>query len=165
MRLRHKPLLVDTNLILEAHRCGCWKQIASAYRVETVEKCVEETQTGKQKTERKVTVDEAALRRCIKIHGVTKAELFRVQEMGGAGLDEGEMHLWAHALTRSDIWVLCGPDTASLKFGFDAGHKDNLIHLEAVLAEIGVRLPKSVGEHFRRRWHEQTINDMIFGHI
>lgn len=165
MRLRNKPLLVDTNLILEAHRCGCWKQIASAFCVETVTKCVEETQTGKQRTDRKVKIDEPALRRSVRVHDVTREELLLVQQMGGAGLDHGEMHLWAHALTRTDVWVLCGPDTASLKFGFNSGHKDRLVHLEAVLAEIGVRLPRNIGEHFGRRWHEQTINDMIFGRI
>jgi hypothetical protein len=165
VRLRSKPLLVDTNLILEAHKCGCWKQIVGAFRVETVAKCVEETQTGKQRTTHKVNIDEAALRRSIEVHHVTPDEVFRVKQMGGAGLDAGEMELWAHALTRVDAWVLCGPDTASLKFGFDTGHKDRLVHLEAVLAEIGVRMPRNIASHFGRRWHEHLMNEMIFGRI
>ena len=47
---RHKgPVLVDTNVIIECHRAGAWAALAGGYAVETVEKCVEETQTGFQR--------------------------------------------------------------------------------------------------------------------
>ena len=41
-------LLVDTNTIIESHRTGSWQALVGGYRVETVELCVMETQTGFQ---------------------------------------------------------------------------------------------------------------------
>lgn len=46
---RHSgPVLVDTNVILESYRVESWRALAGGYRVETVEECVMETQTGFQ---------------------------------------------------------------------------------------------------------------------
>lgn len=46
---RHQGIvLVDTNVILEAHRTGSWRALAGGYPVETVDDCVDETQTGFQ---------------------------------------------------------------------------------------------------------------------
>ena len=42
-------MLVDTNVILEAHRTGSWRALAGGYAVETVEDCVTEPQTGFQR--------------------------------------------------------------------------------------------------------------------
>ena len=39
-------VLVDTNVIIEAHRTAAWAALVGAYGVETVEDCVTETQTG-----------------------------------------------------------------------------------------------------------------------
>ena len=38
--------LMDTNVIIEAHRTDSWRALTGGYRVESVEKCVIETQTG-----------------------------------------------------------------------------------------------------------------------
>jgi hypothetical protein len=47
---RHRgTVLVDTNVILEAHRSGSWRALTGGYGVETVEDCVNETQTGFQR--------------------------------------------------------------------------------------------------------------------
>ena len=51
-------------------------------------------------------------------------------------LDPGERALWAHALTRNDDWILCGPDKASLRFGVRLGFRERLVALEA-LARCG----------------------------
>jgi hypothetical protein len=106
----------DTNVILECWRIGAWKALAGGYGVETVEDCVIETQTGFQRRRVEQQIDNAQLR----------ASLAAVQQVGSkehaaaavrdplfSSLDVGERSLWAHALTRSDVWVLCGPDKAS----------------------------------------------------
>ena len=41
-------MLVDTNAIIESHRVRSWGALAGGYRVETVEDCITETQTGFQ---------------------------------------------------------------------------------------------------------------------
>lgn len=76
VRLRDKPVLVDTNVILEAHLTGCWDALAGGYNLETVEKCIEETQTGNQLRERKVEIDERALRASLTVNEVDGGQGF-----------------------------------------------------------------------------------------
>ena len=60
---RHSgPVLVDTNVILEAHRVDAGPVLAVGYLVETVEDCVAETQTGFQKRPPEQQIDSRALR-------------------------------------------------------------------------------------------------------
>jgi hypothetical protein len=40
------PVLLDTNVILECWRIDAWRALAGGYRLETVEACEAETQTG-----------------------------------------------------------------------------------------------------------------------
>ena len=63
-------------------------------------------------------IDRKVLQTTLKaIHPVSDAEraaaLLRDTQM--PFLDAGEQMIWAHALTRKDAWVLCGPDKASLR--------------------------------------------------
>ena len=53
-------MLVDTNTIIEAHRTRAWAALAGGWRVETVEDCVTETQTGiqRRRPERSIAADE-----------------------------------------------------------------------------------------------------------
>jgi hypothetical protein len=74
---RLTPVLVDTNVFLEAFRGGSWKALTGGYRVETVEACLIETQTGTgfQKRRSEVQIDEVELRaRLTAVHKVTLAE-------------------------------------------------------------------------------------------
>ena len=60
---RHSgPVLVDTNVILECWRVGAWRALTGGYRVETVEDCVIETQTGYQRRRPEQQIDVATLR-------------------------------------------------------------------------------------------------------
>src|SRR5258706_11040548 len=134
---RHRgPVLVDTNVIIEAWRVGAWGALASGYRVETVEDCVTETQTGMQQRRPEQQIDGARLRASLAaVHPVGAAEraaaVLRDPDFGF--LDPGEQSLWAHALTRADAWVLCGPDKASLRFGVRLGFREKLVPLETLL--------------------------------
>lgn len=67
-------VLVDTNVIIEAHEYGCWQSLVGAYTVETVETCVVEAMTGEGQR-----FDEANLRQSFhRIHEVSEAELVEV---------------------------------------------------------------------------------------
>jgi hypothetical protein len=74
-------------------------------------------------------------------------------------LDAGEQMLWAHALTRSDTWVLCGPDKASLRVGIRLGYRDRLVSLERLLKDAGFN-PKKLREAYTQRWLEQTLGQL-----
>jgi hypothetical protein len=138
---RHRgPVLVDTNVILECWRLGAWRALTSGYRVETVEDCVIETQTGFQRRRQEQRIDNAALRASLavvqKVGDAERAAAI-VREPMFSFLDLGEQSLWAHALSRQDDWVLCGPDKASLRFGVRLGLRERLMALEDLLRSVG----------------------------
>ena len=134
-------MLVDANVIIEAHRTGAWAALAGAYLVETVEDCVTETQTGYQRRMREQWIALGDLRRSLSaVHGVgdgQRAEL--AVRVGGIALDRGEESLWAHALGRTGTWFLCGPDRASLRVGVRLQARDRLVSMEELLERAGHR--------------------------
>ena len=65
-----------------------------------------------------------------------------------ANLDLGERSLWAHALTRADAWVLCGPDKASLRFGVRLGFRDRLVALEGLFKDAGHKPGAALKENY-----------------
>lgn len=72
MAKHHGPVLVDTNTIIECWRVSAWKALTGAYAVETVEKCVEETQTGFQRRRPEERIDLQVLRASLRgIHPVS----------------------------------------------------------------------------------------------
>ena len=123
--VRHRgTVLVDTNVILEAHRTGSWRALTGGYAVETVEDCVTETRTGFQRRRPERRIDQAELReRLAAVHAVGDLERAGLAiRAGEIALDRGESSLWAHTPGRDDDWMLCGPDKASLRFGVRHGY-------------------------------------------
>ena len=74
-----------------------------------------------------------------------------------ATLDIGEKSLWAHALGRQDIWVLCGPDKASLRIGLRLGFRDRLVCLEHLLTDVGFKPKLPLKDAYRREWLERSL--------
>ncbi len=161
---RHQgPVLVDTNAILECFRVGSWRALAGGYGVETVEDCVTETQTGFQRRRPELQIDAGQLRDSLKaVHPVEDAERAVVAVRApDIALDVGERSLWAHALTRSDAWVLCGPDKASMRFGVRLGFKDRLIALEALLTDAGHRPKEALKSAYTTKWLERVLGELF----
>jgi hypothetical protein len=156
-------VLVDTNVIIECWRVGGWRALSGGYAVETVEDCVTETQTGYQRRRVEQRIDLGELRQSLaQIHEVTREQLAAaiVGDETLAFLDVGEQSLWAHALTREDAWVLCGPDRASLRFGIRAGCRDRLVALERLLADIGYRPRLTLRQNYRGRWLDTALAEL-----
>ena len=160
---RHRgPILVDTNVILECWRLGAWRALTGGYRVETVEDCVIETQTGFQRRRKEQQIDNAALR----------ASLAAVQQVGDlerpsavvrdrmfSFLDLGEQSLWAHALNRTDDWLFCGPDKASLRFGVRVGLRERLVALEGLLQDVGHKA-SGLRPAYTSGWLAKTLGEI-----
>jgi hypothetical protein len=161
---RHQgSVLVDTNVIIECWRIKAWKALVGGYSVETVEYCVVETQTGLQRRRFEQQIGYAELRETLAaVHSVSDVEraeaVLRDDQI--AYLDLGEQMLWAHALTRGDAWVLCGPDKASLMTGIRLGLRDRLVSLERLLEDVGLRPKGSLREAYTRRWQERTLGEL-----
>ncbi len=156
-------VLVDTNVIVEAWRIDAWRALCGGYPLETVEECVIETQTGYQNRRPEQQIDREALLAGLKaVHKVSDAE--RAAALVGDGeiamLDEGEKALWAHALARSDAWVLCGPDKASLRIGVRANLRNRLVSLERLLDDAGFRTKTPLKGAYRQDWLSRTLVEL-----
>jgi hypothetical protein len=161
---RHSgPVLVDTNAILECFRVDAWRALAGGYGVESVEECMTETQTGYQRRRREQQIDGVALRASLAaVHRVGDVELARVAVVASdIALDMGERFLWAHALTRSDAWVLCGPDKASLRFGVRLGFRERLVALEWLLDGVGHRTRIDLRPQYTSKWLTQVLGELF----
>lgn len=158
-----RVVLIDTNVILEASRTGSFRTLSGAYQIETVEKCLEETQTGVQYRRRNIPVDIDELQNSLqKIHTPTNIERAKLSvDLGGLLLDEGEYMLWAHAYSRNDDWILCGPDKASLRCGVRLGLSDRLISLEKLLKAISFRTKIVLKKAYMTNWHESTMAQIL----
>jgi hypothetical protein len=161
---RHRgPVLVDTNIILECWRLGAWRALTGGYHVETVEDCVIETQTGYQRRRPEQQIDNTALRASIAaVHPVNDAERAAaiVRDAMFSFLDLGEQSLWAHALTRQDNWVLCGPDKASLRFGIRLGLRERLVALEDLLQAVGHKAA-GLRSAYTSAWLAKTLGEIV----
>ncbi|MBI4657982.1 MAG: hypothetical protein HY735_03880 [Verrucomicrobia bacterium] len=99
-------VLLDTNVIIEAHRANCWRALAQFFRFETVEMCCVEVATGDRRRLDYVAVDIAELRKQVAVHEVSKNELAQLETNLSApwSIDPGEKHLLAHAFARPGGW-------------------------------------------------------------
>ena len=161
---RHKGVvLVDTNVILEAHRIRSWRALVGGYKVETVKDCIAETQTGFQHRRPEQQIDIVELRDSLEaVHSVGNRERAGLAvRIPGIELDRGEASLWAHALNRDDSWVLCGPDRASLRCGVRLGFRERLVSLEGLLNDAGHRPRISLRPAYTMRWHKNTLDELV----
>ena len=160
---RHQgPVLVDTNVILEAHRVHAWRALARGYAVETVEECVTETQTGFQNRTPEYQVDPQQLRDDLSaIHSVRAPEFAALTaRTADIRLDSGERALWAHTLGRKDNWMLCGPDRASLLCGIRLGFREKMMSLERLLTDAGHRPRRPLHDNYTKRWLRNALNEL-----
>lgn len=155
-------VLVDTMVILECFRIGAWLALSNGYKVETVEDCVTETQTGFQRRRVEQRIDAADLRASLAaFHDVTDRQRAAVLvQATGLAVDLGELSLWAHAITRTDDWILCGPDTSSLRLGVRLGFRDRLVALEGLLADVGYRPKVALRHNYTRKWLDKTLGEI-----
>ena len=152
----------NTNVIIECHVVDCWSALAGGMPLETVSECVRETQTGFQRRRPEHRIDEQLLRQSLSaVHDVSDEQRAVVFADGGNALDPGERDLWAHALTRQDAWILCGPDRTSMRFGFKMGMKDRLVSLAELLVKIRYKPKQDLRAHFEKAWLQQIKNQLI----
>lgn len=160
MAKHHGPVLVDTNVIIECWRVSAWKALCGGYSVETVGDCFVETQTGSQQRRPDEQIDSEVLTKTLAavqaVNDVDRAEAV-VRDPSIAYLDDGERALWAHAISRKDAWVLCGPDKASLRIGIRLGLRDRLVSLERLLADVGFKPKLDLRSPYTQKWLDQAL--------
>jgi hypothetical protein len=146
-------VFVDTTIIIEAFRAGCWKAMASYFSVETVEKCYEEALTGDPLRASHVDVDPTTLRDGLRArHSVSAAERARLVLAcpSADGLDPGERDLFAHARGRSNAWLVSAADRAAVNVALALNWEERIVSLEALTREAGAR--PTLRPHFSDTW-------------
>jgi hypothetical protein len=91
------------------------------------------------------------------------ATLLWTKQRAWVGGDLHDRPAWfndAHALTRADAWVLCGPDTASMRFGVRQGLRDHLVALETLLQDVRYR-PAALRANYTSAWLAKTLAELV----
>jgi len=159
-------VLVDANVIIEAHRTGCWNQLASYFNLHTVSKIVEETQTGFQRRDPETWIVEDALRASLG----NVEEISEIQRVtfnmthNRPSLDDGERDLLIYAeIIDQPIWLLNSPDMAAVKFAHGNGWADRLVSLEAMTSHLSVRLRENLKDNYTTRWLTTRKTRLLLG--
>jgi hypothetical protein len=154
MLKRGDVVFLDSTAIFEAHRTGIWKQLMGGFQLATVEKCIEEAETGNLAGNPN-QVDTMELRKKMSVHRVDEKAVVDAMVDSNyqlATLDEGEKELLACAHGHDGAWFLSSQDKACLRVGTRLGMIERFISLEEMANVAGIRPRVPFRVHFTRRW-------------
>jgi hypothetical protein len=156
-------VLVDTNVIIEAHRTKCWKAVVNAFKVQTVEKCCEEAATGDKRRANYVEVDVEEMRKVALVHPVGLEELAQIETQLAEPdrIDLSEKHLLAHALSQDGVWYLSASDRAAVKAGNELRLLERFVSLEALAKAVGIT--PQLKHHFSDKWLSALRLEILMG--
>jgi hypothetical protein len=148
-------ILVDTNIIIEAVRVGAWERLRAHEAVVTVRRCREEALSGVPGSPGRVPVTEQHLDGPLTVADVSDSERAALAlscEDAGT-LDAGERDLLAHAQVRvsSDQLVIVCADQAAVRVAISMGLGDQMVSLEDVLHQAGIKTDADLKHHYTRR--------------
>lgn len=163
-------VFVDTNVILEAVRIGCWALLCNSHTIETVEKCIEETLTGNHltPTEHKTIINGLAAR-----HEPSKRDIANLilTHPESKGLDDGELHLfaWLYAqnILPNTLILISTADKAAIRATNIFGWINCHISLEKLLQQAGATRSKieSLHVHFKNAWLSSIKSKILLDSI
>jgi hypothetical protein len=157
-------VFIDTNIIIEAFRTGCWTAVCHKFSIETVDKCIEEALTGSSDDPGHIHIDrEALLEGLAGRHQVGKRELANLvlSHPSCHGLDDGERHLlaWLHAqgLLPDALVLVSTADKAAIVASGNIGWLDSLTSLEQLARKSGVTHGQisALARHYRAGWLDE----------
>ncbi|MFZ4682513.1 MAG: hypothetical protein ACOYMS_08430 [Terrimicrobiaceae bacterium] len=154
---------VDTNVVIECHRIGCWNALAGGSRLTTVHKVIEECGAGAGRRKGYVTVDIENVKNRVQCCAVLNQDLagLRLQLAGRVSLDPGEEHLLAKAVTERGSWKICSPDKALIRASWILGYLERVISLESLLQKIGFSPRVTLQNQYTERWLSQIRTDLL----
>jgi hypothetical protein len=138
--------------------------LADFFNLETVEKCIEETQTGFQNREPEQTIDSTELRNSLNhIYDISATDVlkFVLDNESASTIDDGELHLLIHASHREDSWIVSSPDKAAMRFIHEMGWIDRLISLESMINRISAHTTDELKNNFTEAWMSEKRTEML----
>lgn len=157
---RGQRVLVETNVIIEAHRTGCWNALVGYFSVETTDMCCTEAASGNPHEPGYVPVDTERLRKAVKIHQVTPPQMAQaaLRAAGMSRNDDGERELLAFAAAEAAPVVLSCSDRRAVIVGRELGLLDRFISLEELAEAVGARCHFKT--HYTKKWLSQLRTDL-----
>jgi hypothetical protein len=160
-----EPVFVDTNVVIEAVRTGCWAAVSGGLNIQTVVACRREARSGDRSRDGYVAVSESHLKRIAAVRRVTEAHraALIVSCPDAEGLDLGERDLLAylHATDPPAGWRLCSPDLACMRVAVRLGWGDHLCSLERLVEEVGGRTSLSLLRQYSKRWLSERRTNLL----
>ena len=159
-----KPVVfVDTNVIIEATRTGCWKALLERFDVHTVREVSLETQRKPTGRACYVAVDRGLFDQKVTVHEVNdkqRAEA-RLQLPLLAQLDAGESDLLAYLASRNPhALLLTTADAAAVKAACALKLQDRLRSLEELAKDCG-HTPQ-LNKWFTSTWLSRQKTQFVF---
>ncbi len=159
-----KPVVfVDTNVIIEATRTGCWKALLDRFNVHTVREIRLETQRKPSGGAAYVAVDKELFAQKVTVHEVTnkqRAEA-RLRLPLLAHLDAGESDLLAYLASQNPhALLLTTADAAAVKAACALKLQDRLRSLEELAKDCG-QTPK-LNKWFTSTWLLRQKTQFVF---
>lgn len=164
MSERKETVYMDANVIIEAHRSGCWKGLSGRFLLATVESIRDEVFTGNPSQSGYVEVDRNDFDERVTVYAVDRVTQarFRLAHPDATDLDLGERDLLAylHTAGKQDAWLLTTADRAAVKVACQSGMNDRLVSLEEMAGRCGAS-PR-LREHYRSVWLSRVRTDFLF---
>ena len=160
-------VLIDTNVILEAHRVSRWQHLSDHFKVHTVSKVIEETQTGYQKRTREEQINQKKLTESFsEVHPVSEHDIASTMISSPEifSLDAGERDLLIYASKLAgDCWLISSPDSAAMRAAHKQGWLDKVVSLESLLETIHCKSDIKLRENYTKKWDEKKKSQIKLG--
>lgn len=144
---------VDTNVVIEATRTGCWKALLERFDVRTVAEVRREAQAGDPKAKEYVAVDVKIFKESVTVCEVTQKQIVSAQLRSRliTQIDAGERDLLAYVAAQDkSALVLTTGDRAAVRAACALGLDNQLRSLEELAKDCGER--PAVGNWFTKTW-------------
>jgi hypothetical protein len=158
------PVFVDTKIVIEAVRTGCWKTITGRCHVVTVEECADELRRGDASAAGYVPVTEQDIDR-MTVEALTHRDEveFRLAYAEADGLDTGERDLLALAYGWEGEFFSCGCDKAFVVAAYTLGWMDQVISLEVLAEDAGARPNPRLGRQYTESRMGEWRTSLLMG--
>jgi len=158
-----KVVYVDTNVVIEATRTGCWKALLQTFDIRSVSRVREEAAKEPKNKEGYVPVDMVLFDSKVTVEEVTDADVLMAASTASSivSLDAGEKYLLARVAKNPDALLLTTGDKAAVKSVCQLGLGDRLISLQELAEDCGQK-PK-LREWFTKKWLGQVKTEFLLG--
>jgi len=166
MATNRKVVYVDTNVIIEATRTGCWKAILKHFDIRTVDEVRREALRVPTNKASYIPIDVKLLTEHVQVERVGAAEVLKASATapGLTTLDAGERDLLAYfAGQKSDAWLLTTADRAAVKTACDLKLDSKLISLEELATACGQK-PR-VSEWYTKNWLRKIRTEFVLHNL